>query len=157
MGAKVIILAKSLIPNFLRACAIVHCVTKFDDHIQWPCMITTCRLKLFQFNLADLSRICILVSTNRTGLISKENACPQSTLMIPTEQLLVLEYTASMFFLLQFSRNLAEVFETLSSLPISRKKQCTICVEHCWWSQDWSQSPRFKSKTAYILQCIKKF
>ena len=25
MGAKVLILAKSLIPNFLRACAIVHC------------------------------------------------------------------------------------------------------------------------------------
>ena len=25
MGAKVIILAESLIPNFLRACAIVHC------------------------------------------------------------------------------------------------------------------------------------
>ena len=28
MGAKVLILAKSLIPNFLRACAIVHCPNK---------------------------------------------------------------------------------------------------------------------------------
>ena len=29
MGAKVLILAKSLIPNFLRACAIVHCQSAF--------------------------------------------------------------------------------------------------------------------------------
>ena len=38
MGAKVIILAKSLIPNFLRACAIVHC---FDIKTVY-CLVVQC-------------------------------------------------------------------------------------------------------------------
>ena len=56
MGAKVIILAKSLIPIFLRACAIVHCISTAPLLIDKKCA-TYPKGLYFVVSIIDVLRI----------------------------------------------------------------------------------------------------
>ena len=76
MGAKVIILAKSLIPNLLRACAIVHCVTK-HLHKLFISQLMFCALWIF-------SKLFLFTRWLPNWLLS---SCMLPTRLLPTRLL----------------------------------------------------------------------